>query len=469
MRYDYLPVLGIVHSGKHWRIVSPEGKVWQGVMGVGSMGEEHAEQKEAATARQHSAAEGPVLAPSGRRGPFRGWLGVVLVLLAGLLWQQWPQVSGLWSGTREESSKGGKGDWRGKGGPIPVVTTQVTTGPIRLQLEALGTVTPAQWVVVRSRVDGPLLRVAFQEGSIVAAGQLLAEIDPKPFQIQLEQAKGQLIRDQAQLDNARRDAHRYRTLLKDDSVSRQQAETQQSLVQQYLGTVQVDQALVESAQLQLSYTHIDAPLTGMVGLRQVDPGNMIRQTDSNGLVSIAQVQPIQVLFTLAEDQLPRLLHYRQAGGPLAVTLYDRERKNRLAEGKLLTLDNQIDTSTGTIKLKAEFANTEGKLFPNQFVNVSLTLEERPSAVLIPSAAVQRSRKGVFVYRVKEDQTVSQQMVTLGASQGEMTAIEEGLQVGEKVVLEGVDKLREGSKIQEPAQEGGERSGHKKRGPPAGEP
>ncbi|MBF0098821.1 MAG: MdtA/MuxA family multidrug efflux RND transporter periplasmic adaptor subunit [Magnetococcales bacterium] len=433
------------------------------------MGDEQAEQRRASTGGQHSAVEEGGCASPERWRPFRRWTGWLVLVLAGLLWQQWPQLSGLWSGKRatgEESAKGGKGDWRGKGGPIPVLTTRASMGPIRVQLEALGTVTPAQLVVVKSRVDGPLLRVAFQEGAMVEAGQLLAEIDPKPFLIQLEQAKGQLLRDQAQLENARRDASRYRTLLKDDSVSRQQAETQQSLVQQYLGTVQVDQAQVESAQLQLSYTRISAPLAGMVGLRQVDPGNMIRQSDNNGLVSIAQVRPIQVLFTLAEDQLPRLLPYWQAGTALAVTLYDRERKNRLAEGKLLTLDNQIDSSTGTIKLKAEFANADGRLFPNQFVNVSLTLEERPQAVLIPAAAVQRSRKGSFVYRVKEDQTVSQQMVTLGPSQGELTAIEEGLQAGEKVVLEGVDKLREGSKIQEPAQEGGERGSHDKRGQPA---
>nr|WP_265332086.1 efflux RND transporter periplasmic adaptor subunit [Candidatus Magnetaquicoccus inordinatus] len=395
--------------------------------------------------------------PDPRHSRWRWFVGLILLLLLGTAWQQWPQLTLLWSGKgekREEAGKGGKGEGRGKGGPIPVVTAVVTTGAIPIQLDALGTVTPGQWVVVRSRVDGPLLRYAFKEGELVEAGQLLAEIDAKPFQIQLEQAKGQLLRDQALLANAQRDAQRYRTLLKEDSVSRQQADTQLSLVQQYQGSVQVDQALVESAALQLSYTRITAPITGIAGLHQVDPGNMIRQSDANGLVAIAQIRPIQVLFTLAEDQLPRLLPYWQKGNPLKVILFDRERKNRLAEGKLLTLDNQIDSSTGTVKLKAEFANEEGRLFPNQFVNVSLVLEERPAALLIPSAALQRSRKGTYVFRVQEDQTVTQQMVKPGPVQGEVTAIDEGLQAGEKIVVAGVDKLREGSRIQEPANEGG---------------
>ncbi|MBF0183381.1 MAG: efflux RND transporter periplasmic adaptor subunit [Magnetococcales bacterium] len=418
------------------------------------MGGEQTEQAEQAEAVRQMTDK--ILPAEANPPPGKPWgrrIGLLLLLaLIGIIWQQWPQIAPYLpgqAGKGGEGGKGGKGDWRGKGGPVPVVTAQVTTGPIRLQLESLGTVLPAQWVVVRSRVDGPLLRVFFQEGETVTAGQLLAEIDPKPFEIQLDQARGQLTKDQALLENAQRDANRYRTLLKEDSVSRQQADTQLALVRQYQGSVQVDQALVESAALQLSYTRITAPIKGVTGLRQVDPGNMIRQSDGNGLVTIAQIRPIQVLFTLAEDQLPRLLQYWRPGATLPVTLYDRERKNRLAEGKMVTLDNQIDSSTGTVKLKAEFANEDGKLFPHQFVNVSLTLAEYPQALLIPSPAVQHSRKGLYVYRVKEDQTVSQQMVKTGAVQGEVTAIEEGLQAGDNIVVEGVDKLREGSRIQEP--------------------
>ncbi|MBF0162298.1 MAG: MdtA/MuxA family multidrug efflux RND transporter periplasmic adaptor subunit [Magnetococcales bacterium] len=351
------------------------------------------------------------------------------------------------SDKQEKGGSGGKGGHKKGNQPVPVLTATATTGTIRLQLEALGRVLPAQWVTVRTRVDGQLLRLAVQEGERVEAGQLLAEIDPRPFQIQLEQAKGQLTRDQALLDNARRDALRYQTLLKEDSVSRQQVDTQQALVQQYQGSVAVDQAQLDNAHLQLSYTRITAPITGVTGLRTVDPGNMIRQSDSAGLLSIAQTQPVHVLFTLPEDRLPALLARWQPGKTLPVALYDRERKNRLAEGKLLSLDNQIDTSTGTIKLKAEYPNSDGGLFPNQFVQVTVTLEERPGALLIPSVAIQRGRKGPHVYRVEKDQSVAVQPVQTGQEQEGMTAIEAGLQAGEQVVVEGMDKLQEGSKIQ----------------------
>ncbi|MBF0462058.1 MAG: MdtA/MuxA family multidrug efflux RND transporter periplasmic adaptor subunit [Magnetococcales bacterium] len=380
-----------------------------------------------------------------------GWLVVVLALAGVASYQLGvgPLVPDK-KAQAEIPGSGGKGDGRNKGGnrPVPVIVGTVTPGLISLRLEALGTVIPTQWVLVRTRVDGQLMRVAFREGETVAAGQLLAEIDPRPFQIQLDQAKGQLLHDQALLENARRDATRYQTLLKQDSISRQQADTQQALVRQYQGTVAVDQAQVDNATLQLSYTHITAPMAGVVGLRQVDLGNMIRQSDPGGLVSIAQVRPIQVVFTIPEDSLPQLLAHWKQGDTLPVELYDRERKNRLADGKLLTLDNQIDTTTGTVKLKAEFANEDRRLFPNQFVNVTVILEDRPAALLIPSAAVQRGRKGTHVYKVQEDQTVVPQPVKVGPVQGEFTSIDEGLQAGDKVVVEGIDKLRDGVKIQE---------------------
>ncbi|MBF0153163.1 MAG: MdtA/MuxA family multidrug efflux RND transporter periplasmic adaptor subunit [Magnetococcales bacterium] len=419
-----------------------------------------------------------------RKPGWQRWLGWLMVLLV-VAWGgvRWLGLDPLVLGStllgakgdkEEQTDKGGKTDpadktaktdkdgknkgWhKGGGKPIPVLTSVVTPGPVRVRLEALGTVIPAQLVTVRARVDGQLQRVVFREGELVQSGQLLAEIDPRPFEIQLAQVSGQLERDRALLENARRDAARYQTLLRQDAISRQQADTQEALVRQYQGTVSVDQAQVDNAALQLSYTRITAPMTGITGLRQVDAGNMVRQSDPTGLVTLAQVHPIQVLFTMPEEGLPRLLAHWQPGKTLPVELHDRERKNLLTTGKLLTLDNQIDTSTGTVKLKAQFNNAEGRLFPNQFVNVTVILNELPTALLIPGAAIQRGSKGLYVYQVQEDQTVTVRPVEIGPAQGEMTAIDSGLKAGDKVVVDGIDKLQNGTKIQEVTRE---RSGQK---------
>ena len=288
----------------------------------------------------------------------------------------------------EPSGSAGRGSDAG-GKALPVVAAPVTKGPIDVYLNALGTVTPRNMVTVHSRVDGQLMRVAFREGQVVKAGELLAEIDPRPFQVQFTQAQGQMAKDQALLKNAQLDLERYRTLLSQDSISKQQVDTQESLVRQYQGAVQADQGQIDSAKLQLTYSRVTAPISGVVGLRQVDPGNVIHANDANGLVVITQIQPITVLFPIPEDNLPRVLGRMKSGATLAVEAYDRAQKVKLATGKLSTVDNQIDTTTGTVKLRAEFPNDDGALFPNQFVNVRMVVETHEDATLVPSAAIQR--------------------------------------------------------------------------------
>jgi membrane fusion protein, multidrug efflux system len=330
---------------------------------------------------------------------------------------------------------------------VPVVATPARQGDLGIYLTGLGSATAFNMVTVRARVSGHLVKVAFQEGQLVRKGDLLAEIDPRPFQVQLAQAEGQMARDQAQLKNAQRDLERFKTLLSRDMISKQEFDAQIATIDQVEGVIKSDQAQIDNAKLQLTYSRITAPISGRIGLRLVDEGNMVQANDPNGLAVITQLQPIAVLFSIPQDDLPSLLKRMQSGQKLVVEAYNRDLKQKLATGTLLTIDNQIDPNTGTVRCKAVFPNEDNALFPNQFVNARLLVDTKQSAVIVPTAAIQRSPQSTFVYVVKDDGAVESRNVALGPGEGDDVSITKGLSPGEVVVVEGVDRLQQGTKVQ----------------------
>ncbi|WP_343651103.1 MdtA/MuxA family multidrug efflux RND transporter periplasmic adaptor subunit [Stenotrophomonas sp.] len=378
-----------------------------------------------------SAVESPRSTPPRFR---RAWLiAAVLVAAAALAWWAWPRAD-----ASAAASSPGK--------TVPVRVARASAEPLVLRLKAVGTVTPLHSVVVRSRVDGELMRLHFQEGQQVKAGDLLAQIDPRPYEVKLAQAQGTQQQNLAELENAERQLQRYRELQRQHFVSAQELSDQQSKVRQLQGRRISDQAAVDEARLQLQYTRIVAPVSGRVGLRRLDVGNLVQASDAEGLVTLAQTAPISVLFTVPEPELPALLDAVQAQPALAVEAWDREERTQLAHGALSSVDNRIDTATGTLKLRAQFDNADQGLFPNQFVNVRLQLGEHP-ALLIPDAAVQFGSQGNYVHIVDKDNKAQRRTVVLGPADDGRVAVRSGLQAGDQVVIEGIDGLEDGTAVE----------------------
>jgi multidrug efflux system membrane fusion protein len=330
--------------------------------------------------------------------------------------------------------------------PLPVMAVAARKADMDINLRGLGTVIPVNTVTVRSQVSGQLLRVHFEEGQVVKEGMLLAEIDPRPFEVQLMQAEGQLARDESLLMNAEKDLERYKLLLKQDSIPEQQVSTQESLVQQYKGAVKTDQGQIANAKLQLTYSRVIAPVSGRIGLRLVDQGNMVQPSDVNGMAVITQLQPVTVVFSVPQDNLPAIMKRLRTGEVLPAYAYSQDGKTLLAKGTLLAIDNQIDTTTGTVKLKATFANKDNALFPNQFVNAVMKVDTLSGVTVMPTAATQRGSIGTFAYVVRPDKSINVRQLQLGPTEGESVAVLNGLAPGEFVVVVGGDKLREGTKV-----------------------
>jgi len=382
----------------------------------------------------------PTPVPSARRSAFLWTLTLAAAAAAWYLrphWLPWLPIGR--TDTTASAAKAGPP-------PVPIRTAQVQTRNMPLYLDGLGTVTALRTVTIKSRVDGELIRIAFEEGQIVKEGDLLAEIDPRTFETQLQQAEGQLSRDEATLKLARLTLARSEDLLKTKSIAPQQIDEQTAQVLQLEATLETDRALVANARLQLSYCRIVAPLAGRIGLRLVDQGNIVHASDATGMAVITQMRPISVVFTIPQDDIPRVLKHSHEEESLSVDAYNRDFRTKLATGKLAALDNQVDATTGTLRLKATFDNEDGMLFPNQFVNARLLVDTRKDAIVVPSATVQQGPAGTYVYVVLADETVELRNVVTGPSQGNDTLIESGLSAGETVVLDGIDKLKNGSKV-----------------------
>ena len=375
---------------------------------------------------------------SGRR-----WLVIVLVIAAlGLLiWWLWP------TSADQPQRPGGRPGFGAFSGPVPVRVAPVRQGEFEVYYKALGTVTPLNTVNVRSRVAGELMEVRFDEGQRVSAGDLLAIIDPRPYEVALQQAEGTLKQNQALLTNAQLDLQRYRGLFAEDSIAKQTLDTQAALVNQYEGTLAANRAAVNEARLNLTFTRIEAPIDGRVGLRQLDQGNLVAANDTTPLVVITQTQPMAISFTLPEGDLPPVLQRFRQGDELAVQAWDRSERLLLGEGVLESVDNQIDATTGTLRLKARFDNQAEMLIPNQFVNVRLRVQTLTDATLMPSAALQFGARGTFAYVVGDDNKVQLRTLEIGPSNGETTVVTSGLAAGERIVMEGTDRLRDGSEVE----------------------
>ena len=387
----------------------------------------------------------PVARPAKRRRWF--WL-LLLALVVGVTYFLWPKHKNGPSGANpaETAAPSGRRGRGGAGGPIPVVAVRATKGNIGVYLTGLGNVTPIYTVTVKSRVDGELMKVFYKEGDIVRQGAPLADLDPRPYQVALTQAEGALLKDQALLDNARIDLKRYETLLTQNAVPEQQLATQKAQVIQDEGQVKTDQGMIDAAKLNIVYCHITSPITGRIGLRLVDPGNIVHAADTNGMLVITQIQPISVIFTIAEDNLPPVYQKTRAGQHLRVNAYDRAMTTRLATGQLETIDNQIDQSTGTVKIRANFGNENDTLFPNQFVNARLLLQEKTGVTLLPTSAIQLNSNMTYVWLAKPDSTVSVRQIGIGTNEGDETEVTSGLNPGDTVVETGVNKLQEGAKV-----------------------
>jgi len=368
----------------------------------------------------------------------RSWLGLLLVVLAAAALGTWYFYGPQRAPQQTRPNQGAV--------VMPVVAAPAVTGDIDITINALGTVTSLATVTIRSQISGYLTRVAYTEGQAVRKGDLLAEIDSRPYQLALQNAEGALARDQAMLQSSELDLKRYQELSKTNAIPRQQLDQQTALVAQNRGNVLSDQAQIETQKLNIAYCHIIAPITGRVGLRLVDPGNYVTAGDATGVVVLTQLQPISVIFPVAEDNVPQIVKRLRTGASLPATAFDRAGTAKLGTGELKTLDNQIDTTTGTLKLRAVFANEDEGLFPNQFVNIQLLVDVLHDATVVPTSAIQRGAPGTFVYLVNADNTVAVKPVTLGAANGERVAIQSGLSPGDRVVIDGADKLRNGAKV-----------------------